>query len=235
MHPSRAPVPHTQSEHFNWCLLSFVFVVSWLGDGGLPYPLEPCSGYTMRHFPLSAPAPFLYHYKGRCISRLTRDTWHASKTPFGATGFITAQIRPSRSSSSSSSTYRQQEHSIIGVKIPGTRYDFFVTLFRFWAENKPPFLKNRHHHRNHHPFLIGELSGIDSPVRAKPKHYIIYTLPKQSRNIRHIYSRKYENTRILPRFCSGEFFTFCYYSRLLEQHSTLSDGKHNNNNTTQYF
>ena len=24
--------------------------------------------------------------------------------------------------------------------------------------------------------------------------------------------------RILPRFCSGEFFTFCYYSRLLEQH-----------------
>ena len=37
--------------------------------------------------------------------------------------------------------------------------------------------------------------------------------------------------RILPRFCSsGKFFAFCYYSRLLEQHYTLSDGKRNNNN-----
>ena len=41
---------------------------------------------------------------------------------------------------------------------------------------------------------------------------------------------------LLPRFfCSGEFFTFCYYSGssslLLEQHYVLllSDGKHNNN------
>ena len=35
--------------------------------------------------------------------------------------------------------------------------------------------------------------------------------------------------RMLPRVCSGEFFTFCYYSRILEQHYTLSDGKHWNN------
>ena len=38
--------------------------------------------------------------------------------------------------------------------------------------------------------------------------------------------------RIVPRFCSGEIFTFCYYNRLLEQHYALSDGKHNNNTTT---
>ena len=34
--------------------------------------------------------------------------------------------------------------------------------------------------------------------------------------------------RILPRFCSGEFFTYNSRLLLIEQHYTLSDGKHNN-------
>ena len=34
---------------------------------------------------------------------------------------------------------------------------------------------------------------------------------------------------ILPRFCSGEFFTFCSFKSFLEQYYTLSDGRHNNN------